>query len=92
MINIWLFRRLLKIMFPVGRRIKVTGPFLDDALNDILYHKYIGEFGTIIQHHFHNATIGWIGILLDSRINEQGNNIVWFDPSEIEVHYESDIC
>lgn len=89
--NTWLFRRNIRNTYPIGSRIRVTGPFLDDRLNDILYERYLGSLGRVIQHHLAGAFIGWIGVTLDCNINED-YNITWFDPSEIEVYDEDYFC
>jgi hypothetical protein len=90
--NVWLFRKDFKNAFPIGSRIRVTGPFLPDKLNDVLYYKYLGEIGTIVDYHIYGTSIAWIGAILDINKNDPGNAIMWFDPSEIEVYNEDYFC
>jgi len=91
--NIWLIRKELRNSYPIGLRIKVTGPF--DILNEANFNQYIGEYGTIVAHMFQDYAYSsnfWIGVLLDVNHGLLGNNTNWFAPSEIAFHYEDYIC
>lgn len=92
--NIWLLRKELKELFPIGKRIKVIGPF--DIMNEPLFGKYIGEYGTIVDHMFEEFTYYsgtfWVGVILDVNRYHIGNNTNWFAPSEIEFYYEDYVC
>lgn len=89
MINIWLLRKESRDSYPIGFRIKVTGPF--DIMND-QFNQYIGEYGTVVDHMFEEFTYSsgnfWIGVVLDVNKYAKGNNTNWFSPLEIEWSYE----
>jgi hypothetical protein len=91
--NIWLIRKEVKNNFPVGRRVRVIGPF--DVLNEPLFRKYVGKYGIIVDYMFQELALSgwiWVGIVLDINNDVLFNNITWFAPSEIELYYEDYIC
>jgi len=81
--NIWLIRNALRKKFPIGRRVKVIGPF--NVLDEMFYEKYIGEYGTVFAYMYMPMyNMGYIGIILDINSNNVGNNLNWFTVLEIK--------
>jgi hypothetical protein len=88
MVNFWLTRREFRNFFPIGKKIRVTGPF--DIMNEPIFGQYIGEYGTVIDYMFEGTF--WVGVIMDMNQGLLGNNTNWFAPSEIELYYEDYIC